>query len=606
MINKRNLRIGMASTMLLLAACNSEMNAEDVKKSAVEVEIAADQLIQINKQLAAAEEKMSAQFLEVLANDEELASISDETADVVQNVFERTDLINNLDDYQKIVQEQGEYFGTYDGTDLPADTIKQISDSFLTFSQQLTDFKDVYQKSLNLQADYLTQISSEDANYEEFTNGIEEINQNYKDLQIFLIEFDKELIALNEQLQLVQDLTADEEDSNTTSDLSLSAKADTEEDYETKFLVVSTNNLLEYPKEFPQKFVFDSGVNIEYPDNGVKGIYVTANSAGGERMSRLVDLLNSTELNSMVIDIKDDYGNITLDLNSDNELVNEMTNKLIDAEELMATLEENNIYPIARIVVFKDSHLAEAHPEWSFTQSNGAVWSNNRGESFVNPYMKEVWDYNIEVAVQAAKLGFKDIQFDYVRFPEGFETRADSLNYSTGHYATDGDNVINMEYRNRAVTEFVREAKERLMPYGVDLSVDIFGYAAVVRETPGIGQSFPGISKEVDVISSMIYPSHWGPGNLGIAKPDLEPYNVVNNYMDIELEIMEELGDEAPITRPWIQDFTASYLGAGNYKRYGASEVTAQVKALADNGVHEFLLWNAGNTYSQGATYSFE
>ena len=323
-------------------------------------------------------------------------------------------------------------------------------------------------------------------------------------------------------------------------------------------------------------------------------------------MDYLVDLLNTTDLNSMVIDIKDDYGNITLDLQSDNELINEMTMDMVDVEELMTTLEENDIYPIARIVVFKDTLLAQNRPDLSFTNSDGSVWSNNNGDSFVNPYLKEVWDYNIEVAIQAAKLGFKDIQFDYVRFAEGFELLDRELNYGHGHYGDDDADVINMEYRNQAITDFVAYSREQLQPYGVDLSVDIFGYAAVVRETPGIGQSFPGLSKEVDVVSSMIYPSHWGPNNLDISKPDLEPYNVVNNYMKIEKEIFDELGDEAPISRPWIQDFTASYLGAGNYIRYGAPEVTAQVQALADNGVHEFLLWNARNIYSEGATYDFQ
>ncbi|MDN6162218.1 MAG: putative glycoside hydrolase [Atopostipes sp.] len=371
------------------------------------------------------------------------------------------------------------------------------------------------------------------------------------------------------------------------------------------FLAINDDLLLARPNKYPEKFVYDSGVDIAYPEDGVKGIYTTSHSASGEKMDSLVELINTTDLNAMVIDIKDDTGNITIDLNSDNELINDMTNDMIDINELMTLLEENDIYPIARIVAFKDTLLARSKPEWSFTDSNGSVWENRRKESFVNPYLEEVWDYNIEVAVEAAKLGFKEIQFDYVRFPEGFENRANSLNYATGDYVDEDEDVINMEYRNRAVTEFVRKSKEELMPYGADLGVDIFGYAALVRETPGIGQSFPGIAEEVDVISSMIYPSHWGPGNLGISKPDLEPYNVVNNYIEMEEEIFEELGEKAPTTRPWLQDFTASYLGAGNYKSYGADEVTAQIEALADNDIHEYLLWNAGNHYSEGAKYKY-
>src|SRR5699024_8019955 len=149
-------------------------------------------------------------------------------------------------------------------------------------------------------------------------------------------------------------------------------------------------------------------------------------------MDYLTDLINKTDLNSMVIDIKDEHGNVTLDLNSENELINEMTVDMIDAEELMSVLEENNIYPIARMVVFKDTLLAKEKPEWSFTRSDGSLWSNGNGDSFVNPYLSEVWDYNLEIATQAAKLGFKEIQFDYVRFPEGFENYDKELNYGHG------------------------------------------------------------------------------------------------------------------------------------------------------------------------------
>ncbi|MER2064478.1 MAG: putative glycoside hydrolase, partial [Alkalibacterium sp.] len=325
---------------------------------------------------------------------------------------------------------------------------------------------------------------------------------------------------------------------------------------ETTYLTLNTEPLLRMPENFPSQFKYDSGVNIDYPEDGVKGVFVTANSAGGARMETLTNLLNDTELNSMVIDVKEDYGDITMTLDSDHELVSENSRNWVDPEQLMPHLEENDIYPIARIVVFKDSRLAKERPDLSFLNPDGSVWANRAGHSFVNPYMKEVWEYNVEVAKQAAMLGFKDIQFDYVRFPEGFELRDEELSYSRGEY--EGNNMDNVKQRVEAVTDFVEYARQELQPFDVDVSVDIFGYAATIEETPGIGQNFSRISENVDVISSMIYPSHWGPGSLGIAKPDLEPYNVVARYMEYENDVLDNLGDDAPLSRPWIQDFTAS------------------------------------------------
>ncbi len=213
-----------------------------------------------------------------------------------------------------------------------------------------------------------------------------------------------------------------------------------------------------------------------------------------------------------------------------------------------------------------------------------------------------MWDYNIEVAKQAAKMGFKEIQFDYVRFPEGFENESESLNYSLGDYET--SDLDDVQQRVTAVGDFVKYAREELDPYGVEISVDIFGYAATVPEAPGIGQNFAKISENVDVISSMIYPSHWN-AYFGINKPDLEPYNLVSEYMKVENNLLSGL-DTPPKSRPWLQDFTASYLGAGNYQNYGAAQVEDQIRALHDAGVNEFLLWDASNSYTPGVNYNME
>lgn len=345
------------------------------------------------------------------------------------------------------------------------------------------------------------------------------------------------------------------------------------------------------------RFSYDSGFEFDYPD-AVRGIFVTGHSAGGAKFNELIDLVDDTGLNAMVIDVKEDDGYITFEPEDENPYLDISQPMIGDPEEMMRTLEEHEIYPIARIVVFKDSILAHEQPELSFMDGD-EVWTNRRGEAFVNPYMQEVWDYNIEVAKMAAEMGFQEIQLDYVRFPEGFETRDEDLEYSTGEYTDRPED--NVTTRVEAVTDFVAYAREELEPYDVDVSVDIFGYAATIPEAPGIGQNFAEISENVDVISSMIYPSHWGP-YFGIDKPDLYPYELVDEYSQVENELLASL-EEPPTSRPWLQDFTASYLGSGNYLNYGADEVEAQIQALYDNDIFEFLLWNASNNYSEGTDY---
>jgi hypothetical protein len=323
----------------------------------------------------------------------------------------------------------------------------------------------------------------------------------------------------------------------------------------------------------------------------VKGIYVTANSAGGARMESLLKLVDNTELNAMVIDIKEDHGYITYHTgNPTIEAYGNSQNYIADMPKLMATLSAHKVYPIARIVVFKDTEMAHKKPEWSFTNPNGTVWANGKGDSFVNPYNKEVWDYNIAVAKEAVKAGFKEIQFDYVRFAEGFEKRADILKYTK-----------DKRTRINAVSEFVKYAREQLNPLGVRVSVDIFGYAASVPAAEGIGQDFQKISQNVDVIAPMIYPSHYDTGWFGSKVPDAAPYATINGASKDTTKKLNPLGPLKPIVRPWIQDFTASWIKG--YIHYGKHEIDEQIRALKDNGVEEFLLWNATNRYTDGASY---
>ncbi|WNS46164.1 putative glycoside hydrolase [Paenibacillus sp. MMS20-IR301] len=325
----------------------------------------------------------------------------------------------------------------------------------------------------------------------------------------------------------------------------------------------------------------------------VKGIYVTAYSAGGSRMETLLDLLDKTDLNSMVIDIKDDAGYITY--KTDNAELQELGHPqpfIGDINKLMTRLKEHEVYPIARIVVFKDSVLAKKKPELSFVNKDGSVWSNKGGDSFVNPYNEDVWKYNVDIAKEAVKLGFKEIQFDYVRFPEGFEKRADTLKY------TKSDRP-----RVEIIADFVKYAKAELAPLGVRVSVDIFGYAASVPAAEGIGQDFVKISKNVDVISPMVYPSHYSTGWFDVKDPDKDPYATIRGSMVDTHKKLNPLGSYKPVIRPWIQDFTASWLGSGHYVKYGKQQVEDQIRALKDENIDEFLLWNANNRYTADVDY---
>ncbi|WP_143588907.1 putative glycoside hydrolase [Terribacillus halophilus] len=369
------------------------------------------------------------------------------------------------------------------------------------------------------------------------------------------------------------------------------------ETLETKQLKARTATVQSY--EVPQvmkRFTYSSDLSFDYPD-AVRGIYVTGPSAGGARFDSLVKLVDDTDLNAMVIDIKDDHGNITYKPDKKSPYYDIAQDYIDDPQKMLKELEKHKIYPIARIVVFKDTLLAEKKPELSFRNPDGSVWKNGRGEAFVSPFQHEVWEYNVELAKEAAMMGFQEIQFDYVRFPEGFESKDDVLQYDHGDYADkDTDNV---QKRVHAVTDFVTYAKEQLANYDVETSVDIFGYSATLEEAPGIGQNFSKISSNVDVISSMIYPSHWT-SYFGIDVPNDHPYKLTVEYAKVENEVLGKL-ENAPESRPWIQDFEAPWVSS---KQYGKQEVEDQIRALNENGIDEFLIWNAGNSYTEGVDYT--
>ncbi|MDO4680540.1 MAG: putative glycoside hydrolase [Aerococcus sp.] len=366
---------------------------------------------------------------------------------------------------------------------------------------------------------------------------------------------------------------------------------------------VNNDGFLTLPTDKPKKYYRQSDVNIPYPSDGVKGIYLSAYGMGQKNLlEKNLKLVEDTGLNSVAIDVKSDWGSIATPLEINNDLIQKNVDQTFDGKNLIQRLAKSNIYPIARITTFKDNTITEEHPEWSFRDSNNQVWKDAGGQSFLNPFNKDAWKYLVDIAKGAAQLGFKDIQFDYVRFPEGFETFADSLNYDMGDYAKYGKDSV--EARQHAIADFLSYANKELREYGVDVSADLFGYVTTTKSAPGIGQNYEMMAKQVDHISGMIYPSHWQSGDFGYPAPDKEPYGVVNNYIQVEKANLKEIGeDETKKSRPWLQSFTAEYLGSGMYMNYDAEAIQAQINALSDNGVHEYLLWNAANDYNADVDY---
>ena len=319
----------------------------------------------------------------------------------------------------------------------------------------------------------------------------------------------------------------------------------------------------------------------------VKGIYVTGPIAGIEKMDELTALVEETELNAMVIDIKNDEGVVTYKMQSDTVLeIGAGVRYIPDIEALVDKLHEKDIYLIARIVAFKDPYLAEHKPELSLKTTSGEIFRDKNGEAWVNPYKKEVWDYLVEIGTQAAQAGFDEVQFDYIRFTT--DSNADEIDY--------GEEAAQMT-KEEVITGFTEYAYDVLHPLGAVVSADVFGTIIDNEYDAGlIGQNYKDMAAHLDYICPMVYPSHYINGAYNIVVPDKEPYETVYHAMMASQEKLE--GMETGV-RVWIQDFTATWLK--DHLSYGAEEVRAQIEAAYAAGYEEWILWNARTNYTADA-----
>ena len=320
----------------------------------------------------------------------------------------------------------------------------------------------------------------------------------------------------------------------------------------------------------------------------VKSIYLSFYTvAWEERREHLLDLVDKTELNAVVMDVKSDQGlvNAALGVPLAKESGAEV-NLVKDMPGLLARLRAKNVYTIARIVVFKDKALASKRPDLAVKDSGtGRVYVDCEEQWWVDPYRREVWDYNIAIAERAAQLGFDEIQFDYIRFPS--DCVRGSLVYSQESTA---------QSRMAAIEGFLAAASARLKPLGVFVGADTFGWTTVREDEMGIGQLIEGMVKHLDYLCPMVYPSTWGEGALGVDYPAAQPYEIV--YRSLKRG-MERVGTLPTLRiRPWLQDF---HDYNARKLRYAAWEIDQQRRAAEATNTLGWMLWNAGATYTEGA-----
>ena len=317
------------------------------------------------------------------------------------------------------------------------------------------------------------------------------------------------------------------------------------------------------------------------PNVPIRGLYVNRFAAQSTRkMKKLIDVADSTEINAFVIDVKDEFG---LNFRSDDPILQKNAGtqtKVANMKALVDTLNAHGILPIARIVVFKDSVAARNNPNSTIRKADGSIWRDHEGLAWVNPYANAIWDYNIRVAEEMLKLGYGEIQFDYIRFPEPYKSLPPEVfPESYGRNKTD------------ALAEFLKAAKTRIDKFGVRTTADIFGLVTTVGGALEVGQRWEPMVQAVDVVLPMVYPSHYPRGSFGVPRPNAAPYDIIHVAISRARVRNEALGLKGERVRPWLQAFT---LGA---PKYGPGEIEAQKKAVYDSGFEGWVLWHPGSSY---------
>ena len=326
--------------------------------------------------------------------------------------------------------------------------------------------------------------------------------------------------------------------------------------------------------------IFSTNVELKLTPFSPKALYLTYYGIGDRGLrGNALKLIEDTELNALVIDVKGDRGVLTY--KSSVPMVSQIGAQkqviIKDIRALMQSMKEKGVYTIARIVVFKDDVLASAKPELAVRTMEGNIWRDRENLRWIDPFKKDSWDYNVNIAVEAAQYGFDEIQFDYVRFPD-----RKGLKFSQPN--TEGNRV-------NAISGFLAEARKKLTPYNVFVAADIFGYVSWNPDDTQIGQRLDRISPVVDYISLMLYPSGFQFGIPGYRNP------VVNSYEIVSLTLKKaqaKANIPAVRFRPWLQAFR-DY--AFDRRHFYGPEIRTQIRASDEFGSGGWMLWNPRNSY---------
>lgn len=314
----------------------------------------------------------------------------------------------------------------------------------------------------------------------------------------------------------------------------------------------------------------------------VTGLYLTVYGAASKKIREAaLEAIKTNHMNALVIDVKGDRGFIPfkVDIPLAQEIGAQKVILIKDMPALMKSLKEKNLYLIARIVVFKDDILAAAKPQWA-VRKGGGVYRDRERLRWVDPFRREVWDYNIAIAKAAAELGFDEVQFDYVRCPD-----TKGIVFSQPN---------NQHTRTAAVTGFLQAAHEALTPYNIMVAADIFGYVLWNLDDTGIGQKIDEAVNAVDIVSPMLYPSGYHLGIPNYRNPVQHPYEIV--YLTLK-RAQERTGASPLKFRPWLQAFRDYAFRGGDFKE---ARMRIQIKAADDFGASGWMFWNPRNIYPTG------